>query len=89
MSSREAREFAIAVLTDQGPYLGYQPPNERMRERPSAGVFGTERRGKPGWRKRESVEFCTDRLREVLDQFGEAAFGWALQRLGGEGSDVE
>ncbi len=82
MTSREARRFAIETLCDQGPYLGYQPPNEGMRERSDGPPFTMNMtRREPRWRQRQSFEIAEERLRELIDQFGVEALGWALQRV--------
>ena len=33
MSSAQARELALEIIVSQGPYLLFQPPNDRMKER--------------------------------------------------------
>lgn len=82
LSSREAREFAIAVLTDQGPYLGFQPPNEQMREHPRDAPFGSGRSSsRVPWRERGAVQDVTQHLVALREQFGDEAFGWAVQRV--------
>lgn len=85
MDSRTARAFAIDVLTEQGPYLGYQPPNETMRENRQAPIMGHGRRkdGEPGWRKRGDVRDCARHLAELRERFGDEAFAWAVQRTVG------
>ena len=43
MSSAQARELAVEILVSQGPYLLFQPPNDRMKER-QPGPVGHSRR---------------------------------------------
>ncbi len=81
MSSREAREFAIAVISDQGPYLCYQPPNDSMKENPGWGSVGQRRDGEVGWKKRGRVRDCQEALAELRERYGDEAFGYAVQRV--------
>lgn len=80
-SSREAREFAIAVLTQQGPYLIFQPPNESMREFPK-GPARHGSSGEPWWKNNQKIEHAQRKLEEVIESNGEEALGYALRRLG-------
>lgn len=83
MSSRQAREFALDVLADQGPHLGFQPPNERMREVRSCPPFGNgQSRREPLWKRRREIEGVTSRLAELRDRHGDDVLGWALRRIG-------
>jgi hypothetical protein len=81
VSSRTAREFAIAVITNQGPNLGYQPPNKEMREHPSVYSFGVQSNREPRWKEQEKIERCARDIGSLIEKYGENAFGWALNSV--------
>jgi hypothetical protein len=77
LSTREAREFALAVLEDQGPYLAFQPPNESLRDYPSA-----SRTGPQPWQKRRAIEIVTNQLKALREEKSEAVLVAAIRTLG-------
>lgn len=81
LTSRQARMLALDVLIEQGPSLGYQPMNERMRENKNATPFDNGRRGGPGWEKRGRVRDCAEALAGLLDKYGDEVLGYALQKV--------
>lgn len=76
LTSRQARDFAIEVLTYQAPHLGYQPPNHSMRESSSSAVFDHGR--KIPRRDRGVVRNIAAELRETRERVGDLVFSAAL-----------
>lgn len=82
VTSRAARQLAIEVLTDQGPHLGYQPPNPQMRESPNDNpMYGFSRRddGRPEWERRADVRDLAQELQRLRAKHDSDTFAWALQ----------
>lgn len=80
LSSRTARAFALEVLMEQGPHLGYQPPNEHMRERP-APSFSTPVE-KPSRQERQEIARLAGQLAQLLEHHGPSVFSSALAKAG-------
>jgi hypothetical protein len=87
MSSREAREFAIAVIAEQGPHLGYQPGNDQMREVPRVQPFtGSSRaRDRISRHDKRAVDIAQQSIEAALSdlrkRFGDDVVAWAVQRV--------
>lgn len=82
LSSRAARELAFDILAEQAPHLGYQPQNKNMREVPAVQSFGSmvATRREPRYKVRQRIQSCTIAVAKLIDEYGEDAFGWALNR---------